>query len=420
MPEKQFRRIVAEVIPEGKRAYYLRQSFCSETGKERVNYVYFEQLPSDFYKIIKHSTDSYEVVAFNFSYFWRAGTDIGQFPEVFQEYYRELTEFTLYKNGMPYIDIDNYHGNAVIEYNSQTLTWAYWKELPANECFVFCFTEADDLQCSPFAPLLLQAQDLASYSLLQQQLLSVPLYSIILGELPLAENNKSGSHIDDMALSPGVVNLFEQKVNDVMPPGTSYRMVPSEKNTLHHFQEVPNANSIYNEGLKGMNNTAGVSTLLTTTDKPSVAQVQAGKIIETRYIDRMYAQFAWACNIILRDMYDNGYLKYEWHFRIFGDAFSEKEKIAEIEKSISLGQMEFFPEYLAYRDMSLMDAITIADWVDSTKLYEKFKPLINSFSMSTKNITENINGRPKKNEDEIDNDSTAASVDSGTNTAEMR
>lgn len=133
----------------------------------------------------------------------------------------------------------------------------------------------------------------------------------------------------------------------------------------------------------------------------------------------MYAQFSWACNIILRDMYDKGDLKYEWHFRIFGDAFSEKEKIAEIEKSISLGQLEFMPEYLAYHDMSLLDAVTTADWVNSTGLYDKFKPLTNSFGMST-TPTSSKGGRPKKAEDDIDNDSTANSVDSGTNTIDMR
>lgn len=417
-PEKQFRRIVGEVLPEGKRAYYLRQSYCSTTEKEEVNYVYFEQLPSDWYKIIKHSTDSYEVVAFNFAYFWKAGTDVGQFPEVFAKYYDELMQYVIYENGSPIIDITQTPKDAVVEYNNSTLTWAYWKELPANECFVFSFTEADDLQCSPFAPLLLQAQDLASYSLLQQQLLSVPLYSIILGELPMADHNKSGSHLDDLALSPEVTSLFEDKVNDRMPPGTSFAMVPSEKNTLHHFQEVPNSNEIYNKGLQGLINTSGTSTLMTTTEKPSVAQVAAGKVIETRFIDRMYAQFAWACNIILRDMYNKGHLKYEWYFRIFGDAFSEKEKIVEIEKSISLGQVEFIPEYLAYHDMSLLDAVTTSDWVESSGLYDKFRPVINTFGMSSQ--TSSNTGRPAKKEDEVENDSTATSIDNGTNTIDMR
>lgn len=420
-PPKQFRRIVAEVLPEGKRAYYLRQSYCKQTGRENVNYVHFESLPSDFYKIIKHSTDSYEVVAFNFTYFWQPGTNLGQFPPIFQKYFEELMGITIVgNNGVKRIDLTRVPADAVVEYNHQTATFFYWKELPANECFTFCFTEADDLQCSPFIPLLLQAQDLGSYSLLQQQLLSVPLYSILTGEMPYAEHNKAGSQLDDFAISPESMQMFEAAVNALMPPGTSYKVVPTKNNELHHFEEIPNANEIYNKGLQQLINTAGVSTLLTTTDKPSVAQVNAGKIIETRFIDRMYAQFAWACNIILRDMYDRGDLKYHWHFRIFGDAFSEEKKIDQLEKSVSLGQVQFFPEYLAYRDMSMMDAISSADWVESTGLYDKFKPLVNSFSQTQTKNTTSSGGRPRVSEDNVDNDSTAASIDSGTNLQENR
>lgn len=299
----------------------------------------------------------------------------------------------------------------------------YWKELPINECFVFSFTEADDLQCSPFSSLLLQAQDLGSYSLLQQQLLSVPLYSILLGELPLNDNNRSGSHLDDFALTPESMTSFEARVNSQMPPGTSYSMVPSKNNELHHFQEVPNSGEIYNKGLQQLINTSGASTLMTTTEKPSVAQVNAGKVIEVRYIDRIYDQFAWACNIILRDMYDRKDLAFQWHFRIFGDSFSEKDTIAALEKSLSMGQMEFLPEYLAYRDQSLYDAVTTADWVGSTGIYDKFKPLVNSYaqnSSSTSSVSTKKAGRPSANEDKIDNDNTANSIDSGTNVIENR
>ena len=421
-PQKQFRRIVAEVITEGKRAYYLRQSYCANTGKENVNYVFFEDLPSDWYKIIKHSTDSYEVVAFNFAYFWQAGTSLGQFPPIFAQYYEEMMSCSFQDDsGRMLINPDVTPEDVVVEYNKDTMSWFYWKELPANECFVFSFTEADDLQISPFASLLLQAQDLGSYSLLQQQLLAVPLYSILLGEMPFAEHNKAGSQLDDFAISPEAMTSFEAKVNGQMPPGTSYTMVPSKNNVLHHFQEIPNSNEIYNKGLQQMINTSGASTLMTTTEKPSVAQVNAGKIIETRYIDRMYDQFAWACNIILRDMYDKKDLAFQWHFRIFGDAFSEKDALASLEKSLSLGQIQFMPEYLAYHDMSMYDAVVASDWVETTGIYNKFKPLVNSYSQSgSLNNSDGKIGRPAKEEDEIDNDSTAASVDSGMNTVDMK
>lgn len=420
-PKKQFRRIVAEVIPEGKRAYYLRQSYNSSTDHENVDYVHFQVLPSDWYKIIKHSTDSYEVIAFNFAYFWQAGTDLGQFPPIFTKYYNELmSAVTVDEKGRRWIDPRKTPEDVVIEYNNETMTWFYWKELPSDECFVFSFTESDDLQVSPFASLLLQAQDLASYSLLQQQLLTVPLYSMLLGELPLHDDNKSGSHLDDFRLSPEAVSSFEAKVNSSMPPGTTYNIVPSVKNALYHFQEVPNANKIYNIGLQQLINTSGTSTLMTTTERPSVAQVSAGKIIETRYIDRMYDQFELACNIILEKMYDNGDLKFHWRFYIHGDSFSEKDEIAAIEKSLSMGQVELLPKYLSYHDKSLLDAVTTSDWVESSGIYNKFKALINPYGVSSNVSSDSKNGRPSANLDNIENDNTANSIDSGTNTAEMR
>jgi len=415
--KKQFRRIVAEVLAEGKKAYYLRQSYDSSKGNENVDYVHFQDLPSDWYKIIKHSTESYAVVAFDFTYFWQAGTSLDMFPPIFKQYYEELESITDNRDGKKYINPLKNNNKGLLEYSSEKNAWSYWRELPSDQCFVFSFTESDDLQISPFAALLLQAQDLSSYSLLQQQLLAVPLYSIILGEIPLSKENQSGAHIDDYALSPMSVDLFENKVNSNMPPGITYNMVPTTDNELYHFEAIPNANEIYDKGLQQMINTSGTSTLMTTTEKPSVAQVAAGKIIEKRYIDRMYEQFAWAVNIIFKNLYLDGDIHYRWEYRIFGDAFSEQEDKKDLEKSLSMGQSELLPKYLAYHDMSLSDAITAIDYVDSTKIYDKFTVLRSSFNT---NIDDMQPGRKKKSENEIDNDNTASSVDLGEDTSEVR
>ncbi len=421
-PKKNFRRIVAEVIPEGKRAYYLRQGYNSTHGKEKVDYVWFQDLPSDWYKIIKHSTDSYEVVAFNFAYFWQAGTSLGQFPEIFGKYYQQLMNATsVDKNGRKWIDPAKTPKEAVVEYNNDTLSWYYWMELPSDECFVFSFTEADDLQISPFSSLLLQAQDLGSYSLLQQQLMSVPLYSMLLGELPMSNDNKSGSHLDDFSLSPEAVDMFEAKVNSSMPPGTTYNIVPSTKNVLHHFEAIPNVNSISNEALQQMINMTGASTLMTTTSKPSVTQVNAGKIIETRFIDRIYDQFKLAIDITLSKMYDNGDLNYNWIFEIFGDSFSDEREIKVLENSLSLGHVEHLPRYLAYRDETMLDAISSIDWVESSGIYDKFKPIISKQVKENKNDGVEVKrGRPPADENNIESDATAASIDGGTNTVDTK
>lgn len=414
-PQKQFRRIVAEVIPEGKRAYYLRQKCNNAKDNERVDYVHLQSLPSDWYKIIKHSTSNYFVVAFNFAYFWQSGTSLEQFPPIFTEYFEELMGLVqISDNGTKIIDINCLPNNVTVEYNRET-QWSYWKELPTEDCFVFSFTEADDLQISPFSSLLLQSQDLNSYALLQQQLLSVPLYSLILGEVPLHTENKGANETDDYRLSPEAVDGFEAKINASMPPGTTYTMTPSVENKLYHFEAIPNANDIYDKGLQQMINTAGASTLMTTTSKPSVSQVNSGKILETRFIDRIYEQFATFVNSTLYNMKVDGTLKYDWNFKIFGDCFSEKDQIMSLEKSLSLGQVGNYQMYLAYRNKSLLDEMCSADLVDSCGMYDRFKPLVNSYTSSNVGVDDNKAGRKPIDESEIDNDSTASSIDSGTN-----
>jgi DNA-directed RNA polymerase subunit RPC12/RpoP len=203
-----------------------------------------------------------------------------------------------------------------------------------------------------------------------------------------------------------------------MPPGTSYAMTPTQQNKLFNFQEVPNANKIYGMGLEGLLDTSGANTLLTTNPKPSVAQSTAGRIIETRYIDRIYEQFKQATNIQLKKMYDNGNLKYEWRFALFGDVFSDKDKEAAIVKELSLGQKELIPEFLSYHSLSVSDALNICDWIDDTGLYQKFEALVNSFTSTTG--ADNKNGRPAADQNNIQSDGTDASLNSGGNTGDMR
>ncbi|WP_297419576.1 hypothetical protein [Clostridium sp.] len=421
-PKKQFRRMVAEILAEGKRAYYLRQSYKSTTANERVDYVHFQELPSDWWKIIKKSTDSHYTIAFNFAYFWMPGTSTGQFDPIFAQYYNELMGVTEDNGGVPQININKIKNpnDVVVEYNSETMTWYYWKELPSDKCFVFSFDESNATQISPFSSLLLTTQDLSTYSLLQQQLLSVPLYSIILGQVQMHDENKSGASTDDFRLSPEAIDLFEGKINQSLPPGVSYSMTPSSNNTMYNFKEIPNADSIYSNGLQQMIATSGTTGLLSTTDKPSVAMVNTAQTTEMRFIDRLYEQFMQACNITLREMYENGDLKYEWEIRIFGNSFKDTDKESDCLKGMGLGQKELLPEYLAYHNLSLQDANGICDYIDSIKIYDKFQPLVNSFTTANGGQTEKKNGRPTADVNNLQSDSTASNMDNGTNTAEAR
>ena len=382
-PKKTFRRIVAQIMAEGKKAYVLRQAYTAGTDKEKVDYVALQDIPSDWFKITSITSDSYYGISFDFFYFMTPGADIRQFPPFFKNIYMELMGYgDIQPDGTIRIDPakDATSENIVAEYNSSLRTWAYWAELPADVVWTFCFTEADALAVSPFISLLLMGSDLTNYSLLQQQLVAAPLNSLILGEMVTdADTKHSGWSPDNFFISPEALTLFENSINSVLANANiAYKMTPSVKNQMFNVPTVPNAQNVYNEAIRGIINTAGSGALQTLSEKPSVSQTNMARVTEHRFIDRIYAQFEHFVNTVFEQMYNMGDLNFNWYFRMFGNAYLDKDEIADLEKSLSMGQLELLPKYLAMRDLSMTDAISLVEYVESTGLYDKFKPLVSS------------------------------------------
>ena len=400
-PQKTFRRIVAQLLVEGKRAYILRQQYNTTTDKEDVDYVMLQDVPSDWFRITSITSDSYYGISFDFFYFTMPGTSLAQFPEYFTKIFEELMGYgTSTANGSIIIDPDKIKNSERItcEYNSELSTWAYWAEIPADIAWTFCFTEADPFAISPFVSLLLLGSDLANYSLLQQQLVSAPLSSLILGEMMVEPETKhTGFTTDNFAISPEALALFENSINSVLANANiAYKMTPSTKNQMFNVPSVPNAQNIYNEAVRGLINTAGTSALQTLSEKPSVAQTNNARITEFRFVDRIYSQFEHFVNTIFEEMYDIGDLKFRWKFRIFGNSFFERDDIKDLEKSLTMGQVELMPKYLAMHDLSMLDASTLCDYVDSTGLYTKLMPLVSSYTMNSENINDHKQERLKE------------------------
>lgn len=431
-PKKTFRRIVAQIMAEGKKAYILRQSYTAGNDKEKVDYVMLQDVPSDWFRITSITNDSYYGISFDFFYFMTPGADIRQFPPFFKNIYLELMGFgDIQPDGTLKINPSKIatSENIIAEYNSALDTWAYWSELPPDVVWTFCFTEADALAVSPLVSLLLMGSDLTNYSLLQQQLVSAPLNSLILGEMITeADTKHSGFTQDNFIISPDALTLFEDSINSVLANANiAYKMTPSVKNQMFNVPSVPNAQNVYNEAIRGIINTAGSGALQTLSEKPSVAQTNMARITEHRFIDRIYSQFEHFVNTVFEEMYNVGDLNFNWYFRIFGNSYLDKDEISDLEKSLTMGQLELLPKYLAMRDLSMADAITLVDYVESTGLYDKFKPLVSSYTMKTDNISENrktnLNenkvldegGAPKVENPE--NDNTDASQNDGSSDA---
>lgn len=417
-PKRSFRRIVSEVLFEGKCFYALRQKYNSTTEKEKVEYALLQKLPSDYIKITNLTDESYFGISFNFFYFMTPGASLDQFPPYFRDLYLELMNFVDEKTKFP-LTLNEFNKKFTVEYNSRNDTWAYWAELPTNLVWSFSFTEGDALVTSPFVSLLLMGSDLTNYSLLQQQLVSAPLNSLILGEIATdSDTRKSGWSVDNFAVSPEAVSLFENSINSTLANGNiAYKMTPSTKNQMFNIPNIPNGEVVYNEAMRGLVNTAGSGALQSLSEKPSVSQTNNSKISEFRYVDRIYKQFEHFVNTVFEDMYENGDLKFNWRFKIFGNSFLEKEEFSELEASLSLGQMQFFQRYLAYKDLTLLDSSVGIDYIESTGIYDKFKPFLSAFNTNAAEL----NNKEKKDNpkggrpgiENPDNENTAASKNLG-------
>lgn len=113
-------------------------------------------------------------------------------------------------------------------------------------------------------------------------------------------------------------------------------------------------------------------------------------------------------------------LKYTWLFHIFGTVFNDKDIKQELKEAISLGNTSLMLKYLAVNDLDLESAITISDWIDNSGLYDKMLMLQTAFNTKTSSGADGKAGRKAKDPDQVENDATAASQDSGMNTADMK
>lgn len=411
-PSYTFRRIALDTLREGKQAYYFRSDITTDTGKEKCEYVTLQKIPSNWWKVVGMTSDSYFQVAMNFMYFYQPGTSVDQFPPSFRKYYDELLgSVTVKKGNKIVIDYDKVGKDVKIEYSQGT--YYYWVNLDPSECFVFSADETTATQVPSFTGLFLGFSDIAEYIRLQQQLLSLPAYSVMTGKIPMQDGkNKSGSYVNDLSLSPDLILGFSDQFQQFAPSGVVPFFSPFEEMNLHSFPSVPNAMQISDSALQSSLSTAGLTTILSTSEKPTVQMSKAGQTLEQKFSDFLYRQFENAVNIYLKKHVQ---LKYSWNFKMFGGVFTEQSEMSALEKSISMGQTSLLPKYLAYHDITIEDAICTSDWVISTGIYEKMKPIVSAFNQKA---TDKKNGRPT--EESPESDATAQSQEAGTNVAENR
>lgn len=420
-PSYQFRRIASQVAVSGKVAYYYRQSITKVQNvardeiieyadkKRRVEAAFLQQLPANYWKIIGFTDKNYYKVAFNFMYFLEGGNDINFFDKFFVDAYKTLygeessilqdlgnaSRRQLLKKDMKKKVIQVGTRKFIVNpegqlkdgftFESSGSEWFYWVELPADRCFVFSEQESSPIVAPSTTGVFLQAKDLESYAILQQQLASLPLNSMVVGEIPFHENNLSGNTNDDFKVTPETMLFFNDLFNLTAPAGTGVQGLPYKNLKLLQFDGVANGSDIYLKAMQQFLISTGLGSLFTLTDKPNEAQVKTAQILEARYADFMYKQFENFVSIVYNRLLG---LHHRWEFHIFGDCFSDPNTLTQLKEGLSLGQSYLWPRYIAMQDYSMDGAMATMEYLSDNKIYDKFIPLANSYTTS--------GGRPEK------------------------
>lgn len=396
-PAEWAHQIAGQILQEGKVFYVPRVSV--DKVHNRVNHAFMQQLPSDWTKIVGFNNVSKYTVAFNLFYFMQPGTDPAQFGDLFEPYMSQfgamITEdkpvgigkSVVYAQKNPAaLDMEKYRsmkqngklkGEPDVYY--QNGNWFYWVTLPVDKVFTF---EADDTNrhvVSPFTGLFISMIQLAQYEAIQLELVQNPLISLLTGEIPYRDNTSAGE-ADAYKLSNAGIKLFEAMWYQMLAAnntsGVGLYMAPLENMQMHQLSEAPGATQISTNGYGYAMAKAGLGAIIPTSDDPRAGVAQISVQIESRFAQCVYT----GMERMMRRIFENLNLKYEWDFKMFGNMAEDDKERERLQKDMTLGILPSTLRYMALSDLSLIDDISISNAILGSKILDKRLPLVSSFS----------------------------------------
>lgn len=418
-PSKHGRIITQQALDEGKVFRYMRH--IVDKAHNKVYAVDLQELPSDYCKIVGRNSDSYYTVAFDFTYFWQPGTSVEQFDPIFKRYLEMLLSVTDVVKSSRNNRIINMARAALISDANVSIEkvggrYYFWVNLPSDECFTFGADFSSPLQAPMLMGLFLTGADLSQYEYLQKQLLQVPLYAILTGEIPY-HDDKNSKKDNDYKLSPtGLTyfqNMFYSILNSNDTSGLDFFAAPVENMKLQTLDSTPNASDIVTKSYQDFNTKAGITGIMSTTDKPMAALVASSQKIESQYAVLIYSEFM---NMMNRT-FEKLNLTYDWRFVMFGDIFSETERLKMAKEGMTLGILSDTYIYNAILGRTFEDDYSASVDMFESGIIDIRRPLQTSYTASSKVERDGstpVAGRPSAQIEEVDSEKTEESIDQGT------
>lgn len=373
-------------LQEGKVFVYPRVS--TDKAHNKVNYAFIQQLPSDWTKIVGFNNRSKYTLAFNLMYFTKPGTDIRQFGDLFTPYIDTFNKSiypapVLDKGRIVYASKSKINMRTASDPNTEVYyqngRWFYWVILPVDKVYTIEIDDTNRNVVSPFTGLFIDMLQLVAYENLQLELIQNPLISILTGEIPYFEDSQNNIE-DRYKLSNAGRMLFEsfwyQMLARNNTGGIGLYAAPFKNMELHQLAEAPSALQISSTGYGYTLSKAGLSGIIPTSSDTRSGMAQISLSIESRFAQAAYDCFERMFNGIISSLN----LKFSWRFFMFGSIATDEAEINEARNGMTLGILPSTMRYLALKDMSIFDDMSLSAAIIDSGLLEMRRPLVSSYN----------------------------------------
>lgn len=388
-PHELAREAGAKAMLEGKTFWTYRVS--ADKTRNRINHAFYQQLPSEWIKIVGRNNVSKYTLAFDMMYFAQPGTDVRQFPDgLFDNYWNDFNSLIIpaprrdgakvvyaEKSSIDVAALQKRRPNA--EVLNENGRWYYWVTLPVDKAFTIEVDEALPEVTPPMAGLLIGLLQFADLEAIQLALYQNPLIGFLHGEIPYFES-KDTNTADQYKLSNAGRLLFTEIWNQLMAAfntgGVPAYFAPVENMKLETFNEVASTSDIVSQGNADIITQAGLSGLIPASDEARAGAAQISFQIEGKYLAPIYAGVERLMACAIADLN----LKHEFEFHMFGDLHMDNQLEKQLRNDMTLGILPAAIQYNALHDRSLLDDICWSNVVDKSGILDIRKPLRSSFS----------------------------------------
>lgn len=435
-----FKTIGLEVKREGKSSYLLRNKFNGSGKNRKPSFCTLQKLPTEWTKITGKGQLGY-TVSFNMMYFLDIANSPSNFGDFFEKLWADLTYNGIVgineKTGKYKLELDkargyvfDYNGAAYgssieIERNGRVSNYLFWVNLPFDICYTFGSDNSQPWVAPDTMGLMLKLQELTDYGQLAGLIASTPLTAVLTGEIEAIPNPRAGKN--ESIYSPEVLQGYMTQFNQATSTNVEAWLWPAKNIKLQQLSTDVNSSEVLSEATQNFIESAGEGGLTICTDKPNVAQVTVAKQLAASQQRYVTLQFENVMNYILQHKLG---LSYKWKIRIWGDIFNNDSDKKYLKEIVANGNIALLPKLMSAEGISMRDTKAMTSYIESLGFYEKFMTYtqlknaeLNEQASADGGTADESGakvGRPALEDDEIENESTAASRDRGDNVSDNR